>query len=214
MAAKAPPWEAIPRFDLGDWWKEESLPLEFSKYCDCQTVSVEIGFGHGEFLHEMAKANRESLYIGVEQFGEGLRKLIRSLKNERTENCLPLMGNGFIVMQVLFEDSSVSDIYVNFPDPWPKKRHQNRRLFVEEFFALAARKLRTGGVLHLATDHRELAGQALEEMGKVRSFENMNKPDAYLRESPYPFKTRYEQKWMKEGRELFYFAYERTKCLT
>ncbi|HNQ77789.1 MAG TPA: tRNA (guanosine(46)-N7)-methyltransferase TrmB [Acidobacteriota bacterium] len=209
-----PPWEAFPRFEIGDWWKEESLPLAFGNFFSYKDLSVEVGFGHGEFLHQMARSRPEDLFIGIEHFGEGFRKLVREVKKEGTANCLPLIGDGFIVLQVVFGDGEISDLYVNFPDPWPKKRHEDRRLFVKEFFSLAARKIKDGGILHLATDHLPLAEQAMTDIRDVADFANADGPDAFRRESPYPFRTRYETKWMSEGRNLFYFTYEKKKCRT
>ena len=215
MSRPAPLWEKVPRFEIGDWWKEESLPLSFEKYFMADKISVEVGFGHGEFIHMMARSEPDALFVGVEHFGEGFRKLVRELKKEGTANCLPLIGDGFIILRVLFPDDSISDIYVNFPDPWPKKRHENRRLFVAEFFSLAHRKLKDGGVLHLATDHRPLAEQALREMAGVGGFRNGAGPGREFSDSsPYAFRTRYERKWIEEGRELYYFTYEKKKCLT
>lgn len=215
MSFNAPPWETVPRFEIGDWWKEESLPLSFEKYFPADKISVEVGFGHGEFLHMMARSEPRTLFVGVEHFGEGFRKLVRELRKEGTENCLPLIGDGFIILRVLFADDSVSDIYLNFPDPWPKKRHEKRRLFVAEFFSLAHRKLKEGGVMHLATDHAPLAEQAVREMTGVKGLVNTaGAGREFTGSSPYAFRTRYEQKWMKEGRNLYYFTYEKKKCLT
>ena len=212
LCAGPPPWETIPRFEIGDWWKEESLPLGFGNYLPYEKLSVEVGFGHGEFIHQMAKSRPCDLFIGIEHFGEGFRKLVREVKKEGTRNCLPLIGDGFMILQVVFGDGEISDLYVNFPDPWPKKRHQNRRLFVREFFVLAARKMKDGGILHLATDHRPLAEQAMSAMRETGDFSGPEGPEPFERVSPYPFSTRYEKKWIDEGRELFYFTYEKKKC--
>jgi len=215
MTPAVPPWEALPRFDIGDWWKEESLPVSFEKFGGDGRILVEVGFGHGEFLRQMASSDPGALFVGIEHFGEGFRKLARDLRKEGITNCLPLIGDGFIVLQVVFGDGAISELFVNFPDPWPKKRHADRRLFVEEFFSLASRKLKDGGLLHLATDHRLLVDQALREMEKVSSFINLERENGFRSSSPYPFRTRYEKKWIAEGRELFYFTYEkRAKCRT
>lgn len=209
-----PPWETIPRFEIGDWWKDESLPVSFAKYLPFVKISVEVGFGHGEFLHQMARSRPQDLFVGIEHFGEGFRKLVRDIRKDGTRNCIPLIGDGFIVLQVAFGDGAISDLYVNFPDPWPKKRHEERRLFVKEFFSLAARKIAEGGSLHLATDHRPMAEQAMAGIREVPEFINAEINEAFRSESPYPFRTRYETKWMNEGRELFYFTYEKRKCRT
>lgn len=209
MLNGTPPWEAIPRFFIGDWWKDEELPMAFEKKFESASTAVEIGFGRGEFILEMAKSDKNGFYVGIEHYGEGLRKLAAELKRENVVNCLPIAGDGYVVLNFVFQDNSLSDIFVNFPDPWPKEKHRNRRLFTGEFFSLCAEKLKPGGVLHLATDHQPLALQAVEESRTVAALKNRYPQSGFTGRSPYEFQTRYEQKWVSEKRALYYFEFER-----
>mgnify|MGYP005859815937 CR=1 FL=1 len=199
----------IPRFELGDWWKEEELPLDLSKYGNFNKIVVEVGFGFGEFLFALSEVEKESLFIGIEKYGKGIRKITDIIKKKSIYNIIPLCGDAYVIFQVLFADNSIDKVIVNFPDPWPKKRHQNRRLLTEEFFRLASRKLRGNGELFFATDDENLAKFAIEEISKVEQLENINHPHLYILESPYLVKTRYEKKWIKEGKKLYYFIYRK-----
>lgn len=199
--------ETIPRFEIGDWWKEEELPFDLSLFGKFKNIAVEVGFGFGEFLVSIAEIEKETLFFGIEKYGEGLRKLVGRIKKDNITNIIPLSGDAYVIMQVFFGDKSIERIYVNFPDPWPKKRHQKRRILTEEFFRLAERKLNDKGILYFATDDRMLAKFAQSEIEKIPKFKNMLHPHKFLSDSPYLARTRYENKWMKEGKQLFYFVY-------
>ena len=200
-------WEEIPRFEIGDWWKDEELPLDFRRFGSFSSVCCEVGFGHGEFIFSMAEKDTEKLFVGIERYGEGLRKILRAIRRSSAPNIMPLCGDGYVILQVAFADESLESVFVNFPDPWPKKRHEERRLFTREFFSLCARKLKRGGRVNFATDDRALAKQGMDEIGAVKDLVNENPPPGHLARSPHPFQTRYERKWMSEGKSLFYFTY-------
>ncbi len=199
--------ETNPRFEIGDWWKEEELPFDLSQFGEFKTIAVEVGFGFGEFLFSNALIEKETLFVGIEKYGEGLRKLIDRIKKTNINNIIPLCGDAYVIMQVFFADKSTDKIYVNFPDPWPKKRHQKRRILTEEFFKLAERKLKDNGILYFATDDPVLMEFSQSEIKKVPELKNMCHPDKYLLNSPYRVRTRYENKWIKEHKQLFYFVY-------
>ena len=200
---------SILRFEIGDWWKEEDLPLDYKKFGNFLKLNVEVGFGSGEFITSFATSNQKDLFVGIEVYGEGLRKVVKKIKEEKIENILPLCGDAYVVMQVAFEDESLDSIFINFPDPWPKKRHKDRRLLKDEFFLLCKRKLKRKGTLYFSTDDENLALFADLEIKKVDEMKNSNSPYPYIHEPIYPYKTKYEKKFLEEGKKIFYFLYER-----
>ncbi len=204
-----PVWEAIPRIDLGDWWKEEELPIEWDRFLPCGPANLEIGYGGGDFLLDMALREPASRFIGIERFGEGHRRLVKRMRREKVFNVLPVMGDAYILLNLLFAAGSLNSIYINCPDPWPKTRHASRRLLTEELFAIAARKLAPSGRLYVATDDAPYANQAAEAFSKTQALECLHPEAQWLLVSPYPTETRYERKWKMEGREMRYFVYQR-----
>jgi tRNA (guanine-N7-)-methyltransferase len=198
------------RLPLGDWWKDEELPLEWDGLFRGGPLNVEVGFGKGEFLLTQAAENPHMRYVGLEMYREGFQHLVKMLERSEVENVLPLEGDAYIVMNLAFAEGSLHGIYVNYPDPWPKEKHARRRLFTEEFFSIAARKLEPGGHLFLATDDPEYAGQAMEQLRPVRSLRSTHPGRPFLDRSPYSVSTRYESRWIAEGRPLHYIVYERT----
>jgi tRNA (guanine-N7-)-methyltransferase len=197
------------RLLLGDWWKEMDLPLEWDRFFPGGPLNVEVGFGKGEFLLALADRHPEMRWVGLERYGEGFRHLVKRLEAEGVENVLPLLGDAYIVMNLAFGEETLSGIYVNYPDPWPKEKHARRRLFTAEFFTIAARKLKPGGRLHLATDDPEYAGQGLEQLRPVNALRSTHPERPFLDRSPYGVSTRYETRWIDEGRPLHFIVYER-----
>ena len=170
-------------------------------------MAVEVGFGGGEFLAGMAAASPGTRFVGIERFGEGHRRLLASLPQAGLHNVLSMVGDAYILMNLAFADASLSSVTVNFSDPWPKARHARNRLLTKEFLGLAARKLERGGVLYAATDDAPYARQAAEAFGDVEFLESRHPGAPWLTESPHSVRTRYERKWMAEGRPLHYFIY-------
>lgn len=164
---------------------------------------VEIGFGNGDVLAQFALGNPLWSCIGVEVFRPGIGSLIRRCQAENLSNVRIAETDGLTLLEAL-PDSSVSLMFVFFPDPWPKKRHHRRRFVNEEFVELSTRKLKVGGSVCLATDWEHYADQ----IGTV--FENHllfdGGPSERYELRP---KTRFEQRGEKLGHEIWDFQYQR-----
>ncbi len=209
MNALPPVWEAIPRLALGDWWKEEDLPLDWGRYLAPGPLEVEVGYGGGDFLLALAERDPAARFVGIERFGEGHRRLVAWMRRAGVRNVLPVLGDAYILLNLLFADASLRTLYVNCPDPWPKARHARRRLLTEEFFRIAARKLSPGGRLFVATDDRPYAEQAAAALSRVETLASTHPGSPWTGASPYPVRTRYERRWAAEGRSMHYLVHER-----
>jgi tRNA (guanine-N7-)-methyltransferase len=107
---------------------------------------------------------------------------------------------------------SVAAFWVNFPDPWPKKRHHRRRLLQPAFVRQLALRLAPGGLLHAATDHEGYAEAIAEVLAGEPLLENLHAPAAFRLEPPERVATAYELEWRAQGRACRYFAYRRTRA--
>lgn len=140
--------------DLGDLdidaWFGRSAPLV-----------VEIGTGMGETTAQLAVAAPDVDHLGVEVYRPGLASLLMRIEAAGITNLRLVRGDAVRLLREHVPAGSVDAIRVYFPDPWPKARHQKRRLIEPGFVALAASRLRLGGVLHLATDWEHYAEQML-----------------------------------------------------
>ena len=206
---RVPPGIGAARLLAGDWWKEEDLPIAWDRLFPGGPLRVEVGFGGGEFLLEMARRSPGDRFIGIEKFGEGHRRLMGQVGAAGFANVLSLLGDAYIVLNLAFAEGSLASVTVNFSDPWPKNRHARNRLLCAEFFGIAARKLARGGRLICATDDVPYAHQASKALEGSDTLASIHPERAWRSDSPHSFQTRYERKWIAEGRPLHYFVYER-----
>lgn len=128
---------------------------------------LEVGCGTGTSTLAMAQAEPELDVIAVEVYKKGLGQLLSAIDRsagtaEPVHNIRLIRGDGVEVLEHLIPSGSLTGVRVFFPDPWPKARHHKRRLLQPDTLALIAARLRTGGVLHAATDHADYAGQIAE----------------------------------------------------
>jgi len=117
-----------------------------------EKIIMEIGFGMGEATAIIAKNHPNNAYIAVDVHPPGIGKLLgRIVENELT-NLRVIEDDVHIILPHMFEDESLDAIHLYFPDPWPKKKHNKRRIVNDGFLALIHPKLKEGGYIHIATD--------------------------------------------------------------
>jgi tRNA (guanine-N7-)-methyltransferase len=115
-------------------------------------VIIEIGFGMGDATAEIAKAHPKNGYIAIEVHPPGIGKLLSLIEEHELSNVRIIEGDAIEILKTMFADSCVSGFHLFFPDPWPKMKHNKRRIVNSEFLTLIHRKLRTGGYINIATD--------------------------------------------------------------
>ncbi len=166
---------------------------------------LEIGFGGGEHLAAQAAAHPDVLFLGCEPFINGVASLLVHIEDGKLENVRIHPGDARILLDAL-PDACLEKCFVLFADPWPKKRHHERRFIGPENLPRLARVLKPGGELILATDVPPLAAWMREHTGAHPSFE-------CLYDSSAPpagwVQTRYEQKARAAGRGAEYMAFRR-----
>ena len=158
---------------------------------------LEIGSGKGQFLVDMAKKFPNLFFIGVERnvtcSGFTAKKLVES----EIQNAKLMFINAEILMQSI-KDESVDGIFLNFSDPWPKKRHHKRRLTAQTFLDNYYRILKKGGRLIIKTDNPDLFTFTLENIDNSK-FKVIMKTDDYKEHDEFDTMTEYEQSFREEG---------------
>lgn len=170
---------------------------------------VELGFGRGEFLLDLAEASPDSAFVGVEYSFKRTLKLARRLARTPLRNVRLVEAKAEDVLRDALADASVSRFWINFPDPWPKKRHFKRRVIQPKSAALLARRLAPGGRLEVATDHPGYAAWIDEVLRAEPGLHNVYAPDPFRSEVEDRKPTAYELEWRALGRDLHFFCYER-----
>ncbi|TRW47952.1 tRNA (guanosine(46)-N7)-methyltransferase TrmB [Aliidiomarina halalkaliphila] len=156
-------------------------PLEFTTiFGNDHPVVLEIGFGMGQSLVEMAKASPELNFVGIEVHRPGVGACLLEAETQGVTNLRVIEHDAVEVLEKAVLDGSLSKVQIFFPDPWHKKRHHKRRLIQPAFVALLRQKLKHGGVLHLATDWENYAEHMLEVMTPAPGFENQSEDNTYI----------------------------------
>jgi len=169
---------------------------------------VEVGFGRGEFLRGLAAGAPSVAHLGVELSWKRVLKMARRIAKAGDPNIRLVCARGEDVLQEAIAEDSVRTFWVNFSDPWPKARHHRRRLVQTTFVGQLARRLVSGGELHVATDDVPYAEHIDEVLRGEPLLENAL-PERWLPEVPGRPVTAYEAMWRAEGRPLHFFTYRR-----
>lgn len=172
-------------------------------------VTIEIGFGMGVATAEIAQANPEINYIGIEVHTPGVGRLLGEIKKRNLRNLFIIQHDALDVLEDMITDESVSAFHIFFPDPWPKKKHQKRRLVKRPNTDLFAKKLTSGGYVYMATDWFEYAEFALEELKNTPLLQN--KYEGFAEHQTWRPETKFERKGVDAERvisELFFVKKE------
>ncbi|WP_288371292.1 tRNA (guanosine(46)-N7)-methyltransferase TrmB [uncultured Marinobacter sp.] len=173
-------------------------------------LNLEIGFGMGRSLADMAEAAPEQDFIGVEVHLPGVGALLKDVEDRGLENVRVYNIDANDVIDLCLPDASLDRVMIFFPDPWHKKKHHKRRLIQPEFIQRIRHKLRVGGVLHLATDWENYAEHMLEVMNDSEGFANTQEQGGY---SPRPDDrpiTKFEKRGEKLGHGVWDLLFYRT----
>jgi tRNA (guanine-N7-)-methyltransferase len=140
---------------------------------------IEIGFGNGDALLELASAHPEWDFLGIEVHPPGVGSLLQGLDRRGLRNVRVVREDATAVLEARLPAASVGQVNLWFPDPWPKTRHHKRRIVQPRFVAEVARILESGGRFHLATDWADYARHMLEVLEAEPRLENAAGPWHY-----------------------------------
>lgn len=176
---------------------------------DQSRLWLEIGFGNGEYLAFLAACFPQDRFIGVDVFQEGLSAVIRRMDRDGLKNIALLEGNALEMLETRMPQSILDRVVINFPDPWPKKRHHKRRLIQPVFLDQLSRAMVGGGVVTLATDWGEYGCWMMDHLEVHGAFLNMYGPRVPAPE-PHPWcTTGFQRKGEAAGRSVLHLAYEK-----
>lgn len=167
-----------------------------SLFSNSAPTICEIGFGMGDSLFEMAEKNAHLNYIGVEVHRPGVGHLLKLAEESSLNNLKVFAEDSIDVLTECIPPKSLDGIQIFFPDPWHKKKHHKRRLISESFSQLLESRLKTGGVLHIATDWSHYA-ESIEET--LSTWQKTSIPERV--------ETKYERRGLGLDHEVFDLAY-------
>lgn len=172
-------------------------------------VTLEVGFGNGVSLAEMAESSPDKNYIGIEVHRPGVGRLLHLIKEKNLSNLRVMDDDAVEIIKKRIPKSSLSRVQLFFPDPWHKKRHNKRRIVQPDFVTLISSRLQKGGVFHMATDWEPYAEHMAEVMEASSEFKSLSPDGAY---SPKPDErptTKFETRGLKLGHGVWDLLYEK-----
>lgn len=172
---------------------------------------VEIGFGNGDALLELAGSQPDTCFIGIDVHPPGIGRLLAGIEQHRLANVRVMRGDALDIFELSIPEACLARINIWFPDPWPKKKHRKRRLVQAANLARLVRRLRPGGILHLATDWEDYAQQMLEVTGAQPALRNLEPDGGYCRAPTDRPVTRFESRGRRLGHGVWELMLERTQ---
>jgi tRNA (guanine-N7-)-methyltransferase len=204
-----------PRYGIGGAvdddleWHGETLDLA-TEFGNDHPVTLEIGFGNGDSLAEMAAAAPQRNFIGIEVHRPGVGHLLLKIEELGLTNLRVMRKDAVQVLRHALAPASLDRVQLFFPDPWHKKRHHKRRILQPEFVRLLARVIRPGGHFHAATDWQDYAEHMMAVLSAANDlFDNSAGPGSYVpRPAERPL-TKFEQRGHRLGHRVWDLVFRR-----
>jgi len=188
----------------------QQQPLDLSEtFGNDHPVTLEIGFGNGNSLAEMAAATPEHNFLGIEVHTPGVGHLLQRIGELGLSNLRLMHHDAVEVLNDQLQDQSLDRFQLFFPDPWHKKKHQKRRIVQPTFMDQIANKLKSGGMVHMATDWQHYAEQMSEVLEAHPLFENVASEGLYVPRPEERPLTKFEQRGQRLGHGIWDLLYQR-----
>ncbi|PKI05414.1 tRNA (guanosine(46)-N7)-methyltransferase TrmB [Staphylococcus xylosus] len=167
-----------------------------------QPIYIEIGSGMGQFITTLAAQNPDINFISMEREKSVMVKVLDKVLDQGLTN-IKLICNDAIELNEYFKDEEISRIYLNFSDPWPKKRHTKRRLTYHTYLTLYKQVLKKDGELHFKTDNRGLFAYSLESMSQFGMYFTKINLNLHQEDIETNIETEYERKFSDKGSRIY-----------
>ncbi|XRX42651.1 MAG: tRNA (guanosine(46)-N7)-methyltransferase TrmB [Buchnera aphidicola (Eriosoma harunire)] len=181
--------------------------LDFVKiFCRVAPICIEIGFGTGENLLHIARQYSEINFVGIEVYWPGIAVCLKKVNLMNLKNLRIICYNACDVMKFMISDNQIQYIQLLFPDPWPKRKHQHRRIIEPGFLLLLGNKLKKYGILQISTDWESYAVDIINYVKQIKCFlycNNMNQDELISR-----IETKFEIKGKKLGHKIFDLVFQ------
>ena len=201
-------------FDLSEHILEltpDCLPVDLENLFqnDNKIYKFEIGFGNGDSLIQLAQKNPHINYFGIDRKMDRARITLSKLKKRERIPNLVIARVGTDYLLDMFNCEVFDEIIMNFPDPWPKKKHHKNRTVNREFLTILHRLLKKDGVFRFTSDHAEYSFQVIHLFNTSDLFENCYTPAHYKSHVENRIPTQFEKHKKKEGFEIHYTKYRK-----
>jgi tRNA (guanine-N7-)-methyltransferase len=196
-------------------WSDQGLSLADGELDQARVFAreaptlLEIGFGMGASLVEMAASRPNVNFIGIEVHPPGVGSLLLACAERGVENIRVYREDAIEVLKQCIPDASLKRVQLYFPDPWPKNKHHKRRIVQPDFVSLVAQKLTIGGCFHMATDWQNYAEYMIRVMAGQPQFRNLAGVDGVSQRPEWRPKTKFELRGERLGHGIWDLIFEK-----
>lgn len=186
-----------------------NIPLNLGEiFPNENALTLEIGFGEGEFLTEMAYRNPSHNFLGLEIKRYRFLKAVRNARKFKLVNIKFIHIDACLALKQIFSHHSFENIYINFPDPWPKSRHHKHRIFNGELLHYIYNILASKGNIYISSDHEDYILKIMETIKKTGEF-RLNSVLRRTHDSVFSkgVITRFEKEFIDQGKNIYYLNY-------
>ena len=170
---------------------------------------LEIGYGMGHSLVQMAAAEPDKDFIGIEVHRPGVGALLMAIEESGVTNLRSYCDDAVEILEQCIADASLSRVQLYFPDPWHKKKHHKRRIVQPVWVQLVQRKLAPGGVLHMATDWQDYADHMLAVMQAESGWQNLAEDQGFSVRPGWRPETKFERRGARLGHGVWDLLYQK-----
>jgi len=188
---------------------EFSFPGWESLFGNSRPVHLEYCSGNGEWLAEQALHAREANWVGLEKRFMRVRKIWSKIKNHQLKNMFAICGEAYSTSTRFFPDQSLDSVFVNFPDPWPKRNHAKYRLIQTEFVRELSRTVKSGGTVTLVTDDAPYSEQMIRVMLENENFSSALPAPYFATDWQQYGGSFFERLWREKERAIRYHQFIR-----
>jgi len=197
-----------PEFGLTVAQGPQNLDRLFGRSAQCV---LEIGFGMGDSLVEMARNAPAIDFVGIEVHRPGVGRLLRLASQEECDNIRVYAEDAIEVLTHCIPDASLDRLQLFFPDPWHKKKHHKRRIVQPSFLELVRAKVKLGGVFHAATDWENYAEHMMQVLSDAPGWENSAGVGQFSRKPDYRPSTKFEARGERLGHAVWDLVFKRSE---
>ncbi len=175
-----------------------------------QCCKLEIGFGNGDSLLQMAAQDPSCAYLGIEVHEPGVGHCLKHLHEGGLNNLRLIAHDAIEVLEYMMPAQSLDAVLLFFPDPWHKKKHHKRRIVNQHFRDLLYRTMKPGAILHMATDWQDYAEHMAEDLMSDPRFTNLGDQHGYHAKPDYRPETKFERRGQRLGHGVWDLLFEKS----
>ena len=204
-------------FGLNELWDDYGVninekPINLSElFSNQNNITIEVGFGNGDSLLEMAVKQPNQNFLGIEVYEAGVGRLINEADKNNLSNLKIIKEDAVEVLKNNILDNSISHFQLFFPDPWHKKRHHKRRIVQTSFLDLLSKRLKKDGIVHIATDWENYAEHIMTTLESHIYFKNCAGGHMYSKRPEQRPLTKFENRGQKLGHGVWDIIFTNTK---